>query len=86
MFTNGMMKPCEVSSPTQIPKTTGFSYMQKLQKNGCNGNVNIDVHARQGEPPKDLPGLNRVKLSVICSLINPKWVSQNNFIRIVDPD
>ena len=28
-----------------------------MQKNGCNGNVNIDVHARQGGPPKDLPGL-----------------------------
>ena len=47
---------------------------QKMQKNGCNGNVNIDVHARQGGPRKELPGLKRVKLSVICSLINLKWV------------
>ena len=47
-----------------------------MQKNGCNGNVNIDVHARQGGggAPKDLPGLNRVKLPVICRLINLRWV------------
>ena len=46
----------------------------QMQKHGCNSNVNIDVHTRQRGPPKDLPGLKRVKLSVICSLINIKWV------------
>ena len=45
-----------------------------MQKKGCNGNVNIDVHARQEGPPKALPGQNRLKLSVICGLINLKWV------------
>ena len=47
---------------------------ENVQKHGCNSNVNIDVHTRQRGPPKDLPGLKRVKLSVICSLIKIKWV------------
>ena len=49
-------------------------HQNRQKKNGCNDNVNIDVHARQGGPPKDLPGLNRDKISVLCSLINLKWV------------
>ena len=51
--------------------------IRPLKLHRCNGNVNIDVHARQAGSPKDLPGLNRVKLSVICSLINLKWVQES---------
>ena len=48
--------------------------IRPLKLHRCNRNVNIDVHARQAGSPKDLTGLKRVNLSVICSLINLKWV------------
>ena len=36
-----------------------------MQKNGCNGNVNIDVNARKWGPQKDLPGLLNYLLFVV---------------------